>query len=105
MKELWPRVWPSLVLMAVVITIAYCAAVKPIARTVDDIGGILCEMFAAEHPEQFQQHVQSVELPTGVDPEGLSPAELCTIKNVVQPFIDEALAMKQGLGARMGLEK
>lgn len=81
-------------------TVVGCAATKAILRTVDDAGTLLCELFAQENPEQFAEHVRSVLPPgapqlTEAERDGFVPGALCGLKEVVQPFLDDALRLQQ----------
>jgi hypothetical protein len=63
--------------------ISGCALFKSTARTANDAGLILCQLFAAEHKEEV----------------GMSPGDWCAIHRNLQPFIEEALSAKQKAGA------
>ena len=71
-------------IIGVCIMIYGCAALKPIARTINDVGNVLCELFAVDQSEEQR--------------DGLSPSQWCAIKEHVDPFIAEALAAKQAAG-------
>lgn len=60
-----------------------CASAKPVARTVNDVAQMACEV-------TFGQE----ELPAGITLE-----ELCTAHENLQPFIDQILAAKNGVKA------
>lgn len=62
-----------------------CAAVKPVARTINDAASIACEVAFGEE-----------ELP-----QGMSLKEFCDIHENVQPFVDQILAAKAGVKAGM----
>lgn len=88
--------------LASVVALSSCAAVKHIARTADDIANAACELFGAEHPEEFERLARAV-LPPGTEREaeaqGFNPIILCQIKEVVQPFIDNLLEQQAGMAA------
>jgi hypothetical protein len=69
----------------------HCAAAKGVARTVNDAARILCELVAAEQPQD--------ELA------GLSPGEWCAIKKNLDPFIEEALKAQKAGAHRAGLRR
>ncbi len=79
-------------------TMSGCGTLKDIARTVDDLGDMACEIFGVENPEEFKQHVRIV-LPPGAmgdaEKSGFDPRILCAIKEVVQPFIDDQLRLQK----------
>lgn len=87
------------------LTLVGCAAVKKIARTVDDLGDVACELFGTEHPVEFEQHVRTALPPgaslTEAEKSGFDPSVLCSTKEVVQPFIDGQLRLQQSTAASL----
>ena len=61
-----------------------CASIKPAIATIDDVASDLCVLFAVDNESELG---------------GLTPAQFCSIKENVQPFIDEALAAQQAGGS------
>lgn len=57
-------------------------------RTLSDIGSAMCELFATENEGAL----------------GMSPAAWCSIKENLEPFIEEAFAAQRTAGA-MGLNR
>ncbi len=107
MKDLM-RIFNTTLVMVFVVTAIACATLKDIARTVDDVADIACELFGQEHPEEFEHLVRTV-LPPGATDEaeksGFDPKALCAIKEVVQPFLDDQLRVQQETKSnlRMGM--
>jgi hypothetical protein len=66
-------------LVAVVLDLIGCFG-KPLARTAADIARVLCEEAVTGNAEILQ---------------GKTAQELCVLENVLQPFIDEVLAVKK----------
>lgn len=82
-----------------------CAGLKKVLRTADDIADAACELFGTENPEEFEQHVRTA-LPPGAaldeaEESGFDPSILCSIKEVVQPFIDDQLRLQQSTKASL----
>lgn len=87
MTELDMRAYLMLLCMA----LGGCAAVKPYARTVNDAAAILCEgaFGVAEEAER----------------RGMSVEELCSMHEVLKPFIDEALKAQRAGAERAGVSR
>jgi len=64
-----------------------CGAVKPVARTINDVATVLCELYATENPNVIS--------------DGLDPSQWCQVKRNIDPFIDEVLAAKHAVGQRL----
>jgi hypothetical protein len=89
-------------LITVLLMAVSCNTLKDIARTVDDLGDMACEIFGAENPDEFEHLVRSVMPPGAVadaEKSGFDPRVLCSIKEVVQPFIDNQLRLQQSTAA------
>lgn len=71
------------------------ATLKDVAKTVLDVGEVLCQAFAAEQPEDFGAHVRAA----GENPDALSVADLCVIPTVVEPFVGQARGAMAGAKA------
>ncbi len=85
-----------------------CATMKGALRTIDDVANVACEVFGTEHPQEFKQLVLNVappEVTADMEKAALSVHELCAIKSIVQPFVDDQLRLQQrtaaGLHAQM----
>lgn len=63
--------------------------VKDTGKTINDAAGILCNLFAADHPDDLA---------------GMTPVEWCAVHDNLKPFIDEALAAQQVAG-RQSLQR
>ncbi len=72
--------------IALALCFSGCAAVKPIARTVNDIAHEACELFAAEQGDRL----------------GMSPAEFCAVHENLKPWIDQLLEAKRLAAQRVG---
>jgi hypothetical protein len=81
-------------------------------KTVDRLAKLACELFSADHPEEFAQMVRVVGTPETVakldasleiqnDPDrmGLSIADICIAKEVIQPFIDDQLRLSGSMAS------
>lgn len=93
------------VIALVIVLVEGCGTLKDIARTVDDLADVACEIFGNENPEEFEQHVRMV-MPPGAamddaEKSGFDPRVLCGIKDVVQPFIDDQLRLQQSTKANL----
>ncbi len=75
-------------IFALVLCFSGCAAVKPIARTVNDIAHEACELFATEQGDRL----------------GMSPAEFCAIHENVKPWLDELLRVNRLAAQRVGAQ-
>lgn len=60
-----------------------CATVRSTIRTINDIAGDACVLFASDHEHEL---------------EGLTPAEFCAIQDNLDPFIDHITAAQQSAG-------
>jgi len=79
-----------------------CATLKGALRTIDDVSKAACEVFGTEHPQEFKQLVRNVAPPgvaADMDKAGISVGDLCAVKEVVQPFIDDQLRLQQSTAA------
>lgn len=74
---------PVLITIILIISLLFsgCAAFKQVARTVNDVASVLCEVVAADY--------------TSAQRDGLSPAEWCAIKKNLDPFLDYVLTAQQ----------
>lgn len=72
------------------LVIASCGLLKDIGRTANDAAMILCELVAAEKPEELH---------------GLSPQQWCAIHDNLQPFLDEVLSAQKAAAKKTGLSK
>lgn len=80
----------QLLLILTLVIAASCGLLKDVGRTANDAAAILCELVAAEKPEELQ---------------GLSPQQWCAIHENLRPFLDEVLSAQKAAAKRSGLSK
>lgn len=85
----------TIALVLTLVTFA-CATLKNVLRTVDDVANVACELFGQQHPTEFAELVRqrAPAQASQVDKPGFNVGALCDMKEVVQPFIDDALRMQ-----------
>lgn len=100
--------WTAMVLGVAFAVMQGCATVKHVVRTVDDVATLACELFGQRNPDEFAYLVKKVSPPNAVavTKSGFNVKELCAVKEVLQPFIDEQLRLQHETAAslRMGME-
>lgn len=69
--------------LAILVGVTSCAAVRPVVRTVLDIATTLCESVAVRGQDRLH---------------GLSVSEWCAIERNLEPFIDAVLAAEREAG-------
>ena len=78
--------------------------VKDIGNTINDAANIACQVFANEHPAEFAQLVRSVAPPGAVadaEKQAFDPKFLCTVKQVIDPFVQDLLSTQQARAAEL----
>jgi len=80
----------QLLIISTLVIVASCGLLKDVGRTANDAAAILCELVAAEKPEELQ---------------GLSPQQWCAIHDNLQPFLDEVLSAQKAAAKKTGLSK
>lgn len=80
----------QLLIIATLVIAASCGLLKDVGRTANDAAAILCELVAAEKPEELQ---------------GLSPQQWCAIHENLRPFLDEVLSAQKAAAKKTGLSK
>lgn len=75
-------------------------SLKQVLRTIDDVATGACMVFAQSNPDEFKNYVLAVA-PAEGEKHGFDPRWLCEIKKVVQPFIDEQLALQRSMKASL----
>jgi hypothetical protein len=72
------------ILVLVLLAMSGCSMFKTITRTISDVAGDVCVMFAMDNTEQLA---------------GMSPAEWCDIHENLAPFIEQITAAQQTAGS------
>jgi len=86
----------TLILAALLGCTTACGLLKDTARTANDIAGDLCRMHFEQRPQQLEQLEQKL----GRD---LAGVDVCTLVDVLRPFVDALLRAQQQSEQSLGL--
>lgn len=92
------------IIIFILLAVSACATLKDVGRTLNDAADIACNVFGADNPVEFEQHVRTV-LPPGAagdaEKHGFDPRILCAVKDVIAPFILDQISLQQSTAASL----
>ncbi len=84
----------ALALLTGILTFTGCAHVRTVLKTIDKLAQDACELFAQDHPQEFGLLVERVA-PAQASKSGFNPKVLCTIADVVAPFLEQQQSLQR----------
>lgn len=78
------------------------ASLKDVGRTIDDVANVACEIFGTQNPAEFQHLIKasaSDDTVAAAEKMGWNVKQVCAVKEIVQPFIDDQLRLQAGMKA------